>query len=512
MARAQTACGLWVGWRLADRGAAAAPRAAAGFAAWSAGHGDAAGRPPARGRHGRHAGRRPSGARACSRSSRLPRSSARSCPPSHQGAARRPRAARPAPSSTPSALSTSARLRHFRNGVRARRSAPQRADRPRGGGALTPALRGVDRSAARGRRGADGSSCLPPAAQPPGAPASSRAPTSARASRPTSIALIGRVLVLDDLRHSYVDLQDPAHLEFRYTRLVADVVAMLPRAGPVRAPASAAGGSRCRATWPPCAPARAAPCSSSILEVVAFRPLDCPGCAPARRCACALGDARVSLGREPRGRYDVDVIATRSGGGRAVPLAPHDAARVPRRRTARPAAGDPCSGNVIETREPPLAFARAQSRTCCGGVRPPPPWRWSRPGRAAKVSGTSSWPPSTCRCRCRRARRAARAPSRRALTGPALDRFMGDARVLRDAFAPVDQLRRRRLRALRSGVATAVGLADGIEGVVVGELHHRRGGSTSLHGARWTGGAEPVAAQRTLRRRQNDGVDGVLSR
>jgi Xaa-Pro aminopeptidase len=34
----------------------------------------------------------------------------------------------------------------------------------------------------------------------------------------------GRVLVLDSLRHSYVDLDDPAHLEFDYTRLFADVV------------------------------------------------------------------------------------------------------------------------------------------------------------------------------------------------------------------------------------------------------------------------------------------------
>src|SRR5919107_1929079 len=45
----------------------------------------------------------------------------------------------------------------------------------------------------------------------------------------------GRVLVLDDLRHSYVDLDDPRHLEFRYTRLVADVLATLPRRGPVAA-------------------------------------------------------------------------------------------------------------------------------------------------------------------------------------------------------------------------------------------------------------------------------------
>ena len=37
-------------------------------------------------------------------------------------------------------------------------------------------------------------------------------------SRPT-----GRVLVLDGLRHSYVDLQDPTHLEFEYVRAMASV-------------------------------------------------------------------------------------------------------------------------------------------------------------------------------------------------------------------------------------------------------------------------------------------------
>ena len=68
----------------------------------------------------------------------------------------------------------------------------------------------------------------------------------------------GRVLMLDTLRHSYVDLDDPTHLEFEYVRAIAavtDVVApggraavgaarrrrradaaALPRRGPARAP------------------------------------------------------------------------------------------------------------------------------------------------------------------------------------------------------------------------------------------------------------------------------------
>lgn len=41
----------------------------------------------------------------------------------------------------------------------------------------------------------------------------------------------GRSLVLDDLRHSYVDLEDPTFLEFRYFRLFADVVDQMTNGG-----------------------------------------------------------------------------------------------------------------------------------------------------------------------------------------------------------------------------------------------------------------------------------------
>jgi SAM-dependent methyltransferase len=38
----------------------------------------------------------------------------------------------------------------------------------------------------------------------------------------------GRTLLLDTARHSYVDLQDPTHLEFRYLRIVAAVIEAVP--------------------------------------------------------------------------------------------------------------------------------------------------------------------------------------------------------------------------------------------------------------------------------------------
>lgn len=43
----------------------------------------------------------------------------------------------------------------------------------------------------------------------------------------------GRVLILDDLRHSYVDLDDPGHLGFWYVRRIADAVDAYTPAGPL---------------------------------------------------------------------------------------------------------------------------------------------------------------------------------------------------------------------------------------------------------------------------------------
>ena len=75
----------------------------------------------------------------------------------------------------------------------------------------------------------------------------------------------GRVLMLDTLRHSYVDLDDPTHLEFEYVRAIAAVTDAIAPAG--RAAVGAARrrrrAHRCRATWPRSGPGT----ESLVLEV-----------------------------------------------------------------------------------------------------------------------------------------------------------------------------------------------------------------------------------------------------
>ena len=245
----------------------------------------------------------------------------------------------------------------------------------------------------------------------------------------------GRVLILDDLRHSYVDLADPRHLEFRYTRLVADVLATLPRRGPVAALHVGGGGFSLPRHLAAVRPGS----TSTVLEVdpevvrLARRRL---GLRTGPSLRVRTGDARVSLRDEPGGRYDV--VLGDAFGGRAVPW--HLTTREfldEVRRVLR--SGGTYVVNVID--EPPLAFARAETRTLqlafghVAALVTPAEAAGRAGGNVVLVASDRPLP-----LRALRARRKARDATEVALSGGALDRFVGDARELTDAFAPVDQL------------------------------------------------------------------------
>jgi MFS family permease len=125
----------------------------------------------------------------------------------------------------------------------------------------------------------------------------------------------GRTLILDNLRHSYVDLADPTHLEFRYSRLFAEVVDGTLPAGPVRALHIGGGGF----TFPRWLAATRPGSTNTVLELdpgivdIAERQLGL------RRDELTIhtGDARVNITKEPARAYDL--VVGDAFGGLSVP-------------------------------------------------------------------------------------------------------------------------------------------------------------------------------------------------
>ena len=168
----------------------------------------------------------------------------------------------------------------------------------------------------------------------------------------------GRTLVLDDVRHSYVDLADPRRLEFDYTRWIGDAIdGMAPAGAPLDAVFLGGGGF----TLPRYLAATRPGSRSRVLEV------DAPIVGLARerlglRTGAALrvrtGDARVTLRGEPTA--SADLVVGDAFGGRTVPwhLATTEFADEIR-RVLRPRGI--YAVNVID--HPPLGLLRAEAAT-----------------------------------------------------------------------------------------------------------------------------------------------------
>jgi spermidine synthase len=168
----------------------------------------------------------------------------------------------------------------------------------------------------------------------------------------------GRLLVLDDLTHSYVDLEHPRYLGLAYTRWVAPVLDHLPAAGHrFRAVFIGAGGltlPRYLLAGRPDATARVLEVDNKLIDLdrarLGFR--DQPG------IKIRTGDARVTLRDEQTA--SADVVVGDAFGGRAVPwhLTTKEFLKDVR-RVLRP--GGVYVMNLIDFR--PLAFARAEAAT-----------------------------------------------------------------------------------------------------------------------------------------------------
>ncbi|MFP5220123.1 MAG: fused MFS/spermidine synthase [Actinomycetes bacterium] len=243
----------------------------------------------------------------------------------------------------------------------------------------------------------------------------------------------GRTLVLDGLRHSYVDLDDPAHLEFAYTRRIGDVLAAQPD-GPLDVLHLGLGGGSV-----PRHLAQVRPGSRSVVLEVDPRLVELGRERLDLRTGpdlqVVVGDARTSIADQPDGAYDV--VVGDAFGSLAVPwhlTTAEMAAEV--RRVLRP--GGTYVVNVIDN--PPLDFARAFTATLRDAfaevavLAPAASLAGDGGGNLVVVASDAGLPVEEL------ARRATRRGEAGAAGPQQAARFAGDAQVLTDDDAPVDQL------------------------------------------------------------------------
>ena len=253
----------------------------------------------------------------------------------------------------------------------------------------------------------------------------------------------GRTLMLDQLRHSYADLADPNHLEFGYIRWFDAAVAQVVAARGADLDVLHVGGGGF--SFPRHLAAAYPASRHTILEldpIVYQTARNELGFDPGTTATVILGDARPSLLRLPEDAFEV--VVGDAFGSLSVPwhlttvemIAELD-------RVLRP--GGRYVMNLIDG--PDLSFVRAEARTLA--TRFEHVAVIARAGSFAALEGGSTGggnvvivashePIDTADLAARTARAGDRT---RVVAGePDLARFIGDAPLLNDDYAPVDQL------------------------------------------------------------------------
>jgi hypothetical protein len=127
----------------------------------------------------------------------------------------------------------------------------------------------------------------------------------------------GQTLVLDDLRHSYVDLDDHSKLRFDYTRWIGDAIDASAREGDRLDAVFIGGGGftlpRYLSETRPGSSSRVLEVDSALVDLVRAR-LDVE---TGPDLGVVPGDARVTLRREPAN--SADLVVGDAFGGRAIP-------------------------------------------------------------------------------------------------------------------------------------------------------------------------------------------------
>ena len=244
----------------------------------------------------------------------------------------------------------------------------------------------------------------------------------------------GRTLVLDGLRHSYVDLDDPTHLEFAYTRRFADVLAVQPD-GPLDALHLGGGGFSVPRHLDAVRPGS----RSLVLEVDPQIPeigRARLGLETGDDLAVEVGDARTLIAEQDTAGYDV--VLGDAFGSLAVPWHLTTTEMVEQvRRVLRP------DGvyvlNVIDN--PPLSFVRAEAATLLAAfddvalMAVPEVLAGDEGGNLVLVASDAPLPVDELASRA-----AARGEPDSVVGRAEVERFAGDSQVLTDDDAPVDQL------------------------------------------------------------------------
>jgi SAM-dependent methyltransferase len=244
----------------------------------------------------------------------------------------------------------------------------------------------------------------------------------------------GRLLVLDTLRHSYVDLDDPTYLEFTYARDVVDVIDASFDDGRALDVLHIGGGGF---TLPRYLDATRPGTSSLVLELdpeLVRLAEDELGLETGPDLQVRTGDARLGITTLPDDSRDV--VIGDAFGGLAVPwhlttrefIAEID-------RVLRP--GGLYVLNMID--HPPLAFAHAEAATLGAVfddtvVVAPPERLEGTVGGNFVLAGGRVDPDGIARLLRQRDAEDT------VIGGAAVERFAGDAPVLTDDYAPVDQL------------------------------------------------------------------------
>ncbi len=244
----------------------------------------------------------------------------------------------------------------------------------------------------------------------------------------------GRRLVLDDLSHSYVDLEDPTHLDFSYTRMLAGVIDAS-STGPIDVTFLGGGAFTLPAWLDLTRPGS----TSTVLEVdpdlpaIVATEMPPPAGIPTM---LIIGDGRASMRSLPQD--SADVVLGDAFGGRAVPWHLTTVEFMEEiDRVLRP--GGLYTANVIDG--PDLRFVRAKLATM-RRVWPhvavlTVPERFTMGGNLVVVASHRSIDAVAIVAEC-----LALDVRVEVVAGDRLDAFVADARELTDDHAPVDQLLR----------------------------------------------------------------------